>query len=219
MTYSRMSNSDRLSQMTSPDGFGVIYTYEDQRDLRTAVENRHGTQLISRYGYTYDAVGNRSEATLDGRVFLEALSQRALGSNWIDNVPSGTPEKENPSEHYEYTYDPINNRSTDTTWDDPAQALMDRTYVNNNLNQTTEIQKPSSPTRNLTYDDDGNMTGMQTDTKDLLLTYKESLGVFGDVRQKISYYSSYRLIHRNPVPQSPHRHPWRHNLQLLGFAS
>ncbi|MGD9159531.1 MAG: hypothetical protein PVG39_14055 [Desulfobacteraceae bacterium] len=164
VTYSYVTDSDLLRQVTTDDGLQTTYTYEPNRDLRTRIENRFNSILISQYDYVYDALGRRTSVVNDGEAFAttntgfnlyhyndrnEVIeSARYLGTNTADTT--------NPviSEYRAFTYDPIGNRINATEGPDSG------TYTSNNLNQYSQQNTPQGGTKDFTYDDDGNLTSI-----------------------------------------------------------
>ena len=76
-TYSYITNSDLLHQLSANSGQLTTYSYEPNRNLKTQVKNEFNTRLISQYGYTYKNLGLRDNIDTSGEAFS--------GS---DNVPS-----------------------------------------------------------------------------------------------------------------------------------
>ena len=62
--YTRLANSDLISQMTRPNGVTSSWSYEDKRNLLTQVQNGS----ISDFGYTNNAIGNRTAMSRAGRI-------------------------------------------------------------------------------------------------------------------------------------------------------
>ena len=72
LTYGYTDQSDLLSGMTNQSGlFQVSYTYESNRNLRTAIENAHSAAIKSRYDYTYDEIGRRTSVKNSGQAFSQ----------------------------------------------------------------------------------------------------------------------------------------------------
>ncbi|WP_372846049.1 RHS repeat domain-containing protein, partial [Pontiella sp.] len=123
----------------------VSYGYEPNRNVKTLVENKVGSDLVSSFSYTYDEIARRTDRT---DTFEDNSSvDNSFGYNARDEVTSamfGT-------DSYSYQFDDIGNRLTATN------KGVATAYTPNELNQYTAITGGSvaSPT----YDDDGNMTG------------------------------------------------------------
>ncbi|HNS39985.1 MAG TPA: RHS repeat-associated core domain-containing protein, partial [Promineifilum sp.] len=147
-TTSYHANSDLVSGIAYPNDIVSTRSYEPNRDLITAVENSLlsvPSVVISRYDYTNDAIGRRTEMEKSGTAFSQTDSI-AYGYNDRSEVVSA--EAENDSSYdFGYEFDPIGNRLTSRIVED------ERNYTSNNLNQYTAIDNPSvTPS----YDDDGN---------------------------------------------------------------
>ena len=140
----------------------TVRGYEPKRDLLTSTENKWNATVISKYDYTYDALGRRTNVVNSGSAFT-THSQEAYSSytynprNELERSQrfEGTdPQAQSPiaviGQDFEYHYDPIGNR-TDSSIDQATAT----TYAANNLNQYTST---SNPTETFTYDDDGNLT-------------------------------------------------------------
>ncbi|WP_051039833.1 RHS repeat-associated core domain-containing protein [Synechococcus sp. PCC 7336] len=159
---------NRLVTVTNPNLGATVYTYDEVSNLvRTdlangTVETRNYDQLnrltslqhenaegdiLARYGYTLDAVGNRTAVTeLDGRQvnYTYDLTYRLLSESIVDPV--------NGDRAIEYTYDPAGNRLTRT---DSLEGLTQYTYDANNRLLTT-LDEAGSLTQ-FSYDDNGNL--------------------------------------------------------------
>ena len=142
--YTRLANSDLVSQMTRPNGVTTIWSYETNRNLITQVQN--GT--ISTFDYTSNAIGNRSSMSRSGSAFItpDTLSYTYNSRGEI----TGATSNENVAYNYTYNFDPIGNRLT------ASLAGTGYNYSANNLNQYTTITS-GNITTDPTYDFDGNM--------------------------------------------------------------
>ncbi len=120
----------------------VAYEYEPYRDLKTLVSNAWGTNVISTFAYTYDAIGRRTVRIDDGtttNLFGYNLRSELTTAHMSTNL-------------YAYTYDPIGNRLSST------ENGLATTYAANALNQYTALNPASPNPTPFTYDADGNMT-------------------------------------------------------------
>lgn len=143
--YTRLANSDLVSQMTRPNGVTTTWTYEANRDLITQVQNG----AISTYGYTNDAIGRRTSMSRTGSahptpdIITYSYNDRSEVTGALsDNVPSYS---------YAYSYDPIGNRIS------ANEAGVPWTYTANNFNQYTAATEDNIQLT-FTYDLDGSMT-------------------------------------------------------------
>lgn len=162
MIYAYTPNSDLIGSLSTPTGLVTTYSYEPNRNLKTAVNNAFNTALISEYGYQYDSLGRRTSAKTIGQAFVSGsgegfnlwgyndkneltTSNRYQGTDMADLSQPVIPEKR------AYDYDPIGNRKTLT------EGSASGTYISNNLNQYANVLF-SGQTTSLSYDEDGNMT-------------------------------------------------------------
>jgi RHS repeat-associated protein len=113
--------------------------YEAGRDLITQVLNKAGANIISRFDYTNDELGRRTER----------VDTLAVTNVFGYNVRSELVSADMGTNQYGYAYDPIGNRRVATN---NAEVL---TYLSNALNQYTNIS--DGVTNTPTYDLDGNM--------------------------------------------------------------
>lgn len=119
----------------------VSYAYETNRDYKTNVTNRAGTDLISSFDYVYDAHGRRTDRT--DKFESNTPVDNKFGYNERDEVTMA----KFGTDMYRYYFDDIGNR-------DYIQELTpaQRQYTANELNQYTEIQGVANT------HDDGNLT-------------------------------------------------------------
>lgn len=138
--YAYLPNSNLLSQINRPNNVNTTWSYEPNRNLVTEVANGN----ISTFGYTNNAIGNRTTMNRSGSAFgtpdtiSYTYDNRAEVTTALSSVGS--------SYHYQYNYDPIGNRLTS------AVGSSSINYISNELNQYTQVG-----TQNPTYDADGNM--------------------------------------------------------------
>ena len=142
----------------------IVRTYEDDRDLRTKVENKWGSSTTrSLYWYGNDSLGRREWVYRDGTAFggdhadvwsYNARNELRLSERYDTFAPDPNDPNEpaDPDHAFDraYAYDPIGNREWSKEGTDPNTA-----YATNNLNQYTVTQAPSE---SFTWDDDGNQT-------------------------------------------------------------
>ena len=69
VSYSYLSGSSLISGMTASSGHSWSRSYEPARSLITAVENRFGSAVISRFDYVNDAIGRRVSRADSGIAF------------------------------------------------------------------------------------------------------------------------------------------------------
>ncbi|NCC62282.1 MAG: hypothetical protein EOM12_15385, partial [Verrucomicrobiae bacterium] len=160
-TYAYLPGSDLHAGLSNGD-FTVTYTYEAQRNLKTVVQNNHGNDLISKFAYTYDAVGRRTLVENSGDAFAQVANAFNIYdyNNRSELIDAARFLGDNPSdisrpitnETYSYNYDNIGNRL-----DTSVGGSQDTDYIANQLNQYTWITNAFSH-RALSYDPDGNLT-------------------------------------------------------------
>jgi RHS repeat-associated protein len=143
--YTYLPNSDLISGWSNGI-LETVRTYEPTRDLITAVENRAGPDLISRFDYENDPLARRTARIDHSGAGVSPAITNAFGYNIRSEVVAALMG----GNDYGYAYDPIGNRQTATH---NAEAL---TYLANDLNQYTTIT--NGGIRTLAYDLDGNLT-------------------------------------------------------------
>ncbi|MBR4251276.1 MAG: RHS repeat protein, partial [Kiritimatiellae bacterium] len=141
-TYSYVPDSSLLAGYTNDLGLAVAYEYEPHRDVKTLVSNAWGTNVLSTFAYTYDALGRRTQRIDD------ATTTNFFGYNLRSELVSA----EMGTNTYAYAYDPIGNRLSST------ENGLTTTYAANALNQYTALNPASTNPTPFTYDPDGNMT-------------------------------------------------------------
>ena len=143
--YTRLANSDLVSQMTRPNGIATAWSYEPHRDLITQIQN--GT--VSAYGYVNDAIGRRTSMSRSGGAHpnpdtvsyaYNDRSELTGASSSVDTVCS-----------YSYAYDPVGNRLT------ASEGGVPWTYTTNSLNQYASATE-NNVQLDFAYDLDGSMT-------------------------------------------------------------
>ena len=138
--YTRLANSDLVSQLTRPNGVGTTWSYEPHRNLVTQVQNGS----VSTFGYTSNAIGNRVSMGRSGSAFTTP-DILTYGYNSRSEVISAQSNADS-AYNYAYSFDSIGNRLT------ASLAGQNFSYTSNALNQYTEVNSAQP-----TYDTDGNM--------------------------------------------------------------
>ncbi len=138
--YTRLPNSDLVSQLARPNGVTTTWSYEPHRDLVTRLAN--GT--ISTFDYVNNAIGNRTGMARGGSAFTtpDIISYGYDSRGEVTSAQSN----QNSNYNYAYSFDPIGNRITSNL------AGTAYNYTSNFLNQYTAVN-----TETPTYDADGNM--------------------------------------------------------------
>jgi RHS repeat-associated protein len=156
-TYTYLPGSDLVSGMSTSSGFLWTRAYESARSLITAVENRYGEAVVSRYDYANDELGRRTSRADRGLAFAaqptygdsataEMPAYNAYSYNTRSEVTGaarrwGTPGASGDlvlGQQYAYAFDAIGNRIT------AEEGDTDRTanYTANALNQYTQRTVP-----------------------------------------------------------------------------
>ena len=144
-SYTRLADSDLVSQMTRPNGITTTWSYEQYRDLITQVQN--GT--ISTYGYVNDAIGRRTAMSRSGSAYP---TSDVISYTYNDRSElTGAQSNVDSTYSYSYAYDPIGNRIT------ANEAGVPWTYTTNSLNQYTAATE-NNDNLSFSYDLDGSMT-------------------------------------------------------------
>ena len=144
-SYTRLANSDLVSQMTRPNGITTTWSYEQNHDLVTQVQNGS----ISTYGYTSDAIGRRTSLSRSGSAYS---NPDTISYTYNDRSElTGAQSNVDTTYSYSYAYDPIGNRIT------ASEAGLPWTYTTNNLNQYTSATE-NNVQLSFSYDLDGSMT-------------------------------------------------------------
>jgi len=135
-------SANRRKALIYPNGIKMKYEYDNANRLtQVAVRNPADTDLITRYDYTLDQVGNwTSMAT---KIPGKPLSTATYGYDNLDRL-TGVAK---PGLTQTYAYDAVGNRSS------LLENGVNTTYAANNLNQYTQVNSTA-----LTYDARGNLT-------------------------------------------------------------
>lgn len=155
--YGYLADSNLLETMTSPV-HSTTYTYEDERNVKTVVDNVVNLTSTSKYSYAYDELGRRTSRVQEGSAFVQDSfdafeyndrsevidSKRYLGTNVTDTSSPVV------SDAFAYEFDPIGNRIESSTGILPVTD-----YTTNELNQYATISGVSTAPD---HDEDGNLT-------------------------------------------------------------
>jgi hypothetical protein len=128
--------------------FSRSVAYEAQRNLVSVVSNAYSNVSLSRFAYTNDAAGRRTNREDSGTAFASTLTNN-FGYNSKSEVTSATMRNGNST----YNFDQIGNRIQVSVPEEP-QPL---TYTTNALNQYSSVGSVSSVRAPL-HDPDGNLT-------------------------------------------------------------
>lgn len=138
-TYTYLSGSSLISGMAASSGHSWSRSYEPHRNLISAVENRFGSTIISRFNYANDEIARRTAISRSGTAF-DTPVRDAYGYNARSEVTSARRTLSSDTNQevrgfsYDYAYDPIGNRTFATEYDHEDNALVSA-YTANALNQ------------------------------------------------------------------------------------
>jgi RHS repeat-associated protein len=152
-TYSYLQNSNLLAQVTGPV-HTVTNTWELDRDVLDAKENKVGSVTVSKLDYSVNAIGQRTALSQTGTAFA-SVRGIAWGYDSYGQVTSA--DSTLATQDRAYQYDAIGNRKKSAT---SLTLPATDNYTSNSLNQysSLSIPNPQSPISNPIYDLDGNAT-------------------------------------------------------------
>ncbi len=168
-TYGYVADSDLVGTTSFPNGLTATRAYETQRNLVDYVDNTVSGTTVSKYDYTNDDIGRRTDVVMTGTAFTQNTFN-SYGYNDRSEVIAGQKyqgtdisDKTTPVAAYDYDfdYDNIGNRETYDV------AGVQTTYTAGQLNQYTAVTGLTNPVHDL----DGNMTLMPSSTGDWNLTW------------------------------------------------
>ncbi|TWT45266.1 tRNA3(Ser)-specific nuclease WapA precursor [Phycisphaerae bacterium RAS1] len=174
--YGYASDTDLVGTIeVRADGGGVklrtTRAYDADRELIDSIENTwdpDGTPaVISKYDYSNDSLARRSAVVNTGIAFAASAynrygyndrSELTAARRYFGEDP-GEWETSDPvdNEHFTYAYDPIGNRTDASRGQEKPVEVI---YDGNQLNQYDQTRSDEAVfSTNLTYDEDGNLTG------------------------------------------------------------
>ncbi|CAA6690077.1 MULTISPECIES: RHS repeat domain-containing protein [unclassified Lentimonas] len=154
-TYGYLADSDLL-ESTASSVHTATYSYETNRDVKTVVDNVVSSLSVSKYTYSYDAIGRRLDRIQEGTAFAQDsfdafdYNDRSEVTDSDRYLGTDTSDQSSPvvGDIFDYDYDPIGNRLS-------SSAASNTSYTTNELNQYTSITGQSiAPT----HDADSNQT-------------------------------------------------------------
>jgi RHS repeat-associated protein len=149
--YSYLQNSNLLAQVTGPI-HTVTNTWELDRDVLDAKENKVGTVSVSKLDYDVNAIGQRTALSQTGTAFA---SVRGIAWAYDTYGQVTSADSTLATQDRAYQYDAIGNRKKSA--DSLTLPVIDN-YTTNSLNQYNSRSVGVSPTLNPIYDLDGNAT-------------------------------------------------------------
>ncbi|MFH1498788.1 MAG: RHS repeat-associated core domain-containing protein [Verrucomicrobiota bacterium] len=188
-TYAYMPNSNLRHTLTSPVHVATT-TYEDYRDVIDIMENKVGSTSISKYAYTVNSLGQRTQRVNTGTAF-GATSTDNFTYNAKGEVTAST-NATIPAYDRTFAYDDIGNRKSSSAGILPAVS-----YSANGLNQYTAIGA-ASPTHDL----DGNQLTTGTghiykwDAENRLISVEPALPLTSDKKQVNTYDGQSRRVRK-----------------------
>ena len=149
--YSYLPGSSLVSGYSTAGvspALSVSYGFEENRNAKTQVLNKFGTNLVSSFDYIYDDLMRRTQ-----RTDVSGQGSEVSTNDFGYNNRSELTDADMGADVYDYDYDLIGNRT------ECSVGSVSQSYVANELNQYTTITNggAGSPST-LTYDDDGNLT-------------------------------------------------------------
>ena len=194
--WSYLSGSDLKNSLIAPNGVSTTWRYDD-RDQMTEVCNATPTNVISRYAYSYNAIGQRSRCEMSGVAFDSPRGNQYLYNSRCEltNVVALGEQ----SDFYSYNFDDIGNRLMSI-----ERGELSR-FAINEINQTTNILVGVGNGEVFTpiYDADGNQILVKTETGVWHVTYNgENRPVKwerNDRTVNITYDFLGRMVARNGV--------------------
>ena len=194
-TYGYESGSSLIATVTGPV-HTVTSTYEPTRDILASKENKAGTTIISKYDYTVNGIGQRTNVSTSGTAF-PATPSWTWGYDSLGQVVSAD-SIENTHDRA-YQYDAIGNRKKSA---DSLTLPGSDNYTSNELNQYSSLSINSQPPTLNQYDFDGNLTSGQVpiDSAGLVWDAENRLiavSVIGQDTIHYAYDAQSRRISRN----------------------
>jgi RHS repeat-associated protein len=151
--YSYLQNSNLLAQVTGPV-HTVTNTWELDRDVLDAKENKVGAVTVSKLDYSVNAIGQRTALSQTGTAFA---SVRGIAWAYDSYGQVTSADSTLATQDRAYQYDAIGNRKKSAN---SLTLPVADNYTANALNQysSLSIPNPQSPISNPIYDLDGNAT-------------------------------------------------------------
>ena len=142
--YTYLPGTDLVAGYVSGD-FSHSVSYEQNRDLVSAVTNRFGSRVVSAFGYSNDTAGRRTAISRSGEAFGDLSGATdAYVYNLRSEVVSARRTKDGaPVRGFDedFSYDPIGNRIATTNYTETGAAVVSE-YSANSLNQYTSRTVP-----------------------------------------------------------------------------
>jgi RHS repeat-associated protein len=149
-TYSYLQNSNLLAQVTGPV-HTVTNTWEPDRDVLDAKENKVGAVSVSKLDYSVNAIGQRTALSQTGTAFA---SVRGIAWAYDSYGQVTSADSTLATQDRAYQYDAIGNRKKSAT---SLTLPATDNYTSNSLNQYSSLQQGGTGVSPV-YDLDGNAT-------------------------------------------------------------
>ena len=166
--WNYLAGSDLKSSLSYPNGLTASWTYGNRGELLQVCNARtvssspsmtsNNLEVVSRYAYTYDAVGRRVACVKSGSAFTTPDTYAYL-YNTRSELTNATAAVD-ALYRYGYDFDDIGNRKTS------SERGTNSVYTASQLNQYTAVDDFTP-----TYDADGNQTLVKTATGIWQVTY------------------------------------------------
>jgi RHS repeat-associated protein len=188
--YTYTANSVLLATRSSPVHLST-YGYETHRDVLATLANTVGSATVSRFDYTVNKLGQRTQRANTGTAFA-ATSTESFGYNAKGELAQVT-NPALPARDQSFAYDDIGNRLGFTN---PGGTTS---YTANSLNQYTQVSGFSSQP---SYDADGNQTATGLgqayvwDAENRLISVEPILPLDGDQKVLNTYDGQSRRVRR-----------------------
>ena len=192
-TYGYLANSNLRSSATSAV-YTSAWTYEPYRNVIASLENKVGVNTVSKFHYTVNSFGQRTQRQQSGTAFgtasVDVFSYNAKGE------VVGSTNAILPTRDQAFNYDDIGNRLTSTN------NIGTTNYTANSLNQYSGILVPSSQFLEPSHDADGNQTANGLgqayvwDAENRLISVEPLIPGTGDKKVVNTYDAQSRRVRR-----------------------
>jgi len=176
----------------------VVNSYDSARDVLLSKENKVGTTTISKYDYTVNRIGQRTEREQSGTAFASTNAD-TFAYNSRGEV-TGSTNDTITGRAFSYAFDGIGNRTTAT------ELGVATAYTANNLNAYTDLEVGSN-TYEPVHDADGNLTtyfrpsdgkefALVWDGENRLLSFTPTSAASGDLKGEYWYDGQSRRVRK-----------------------
>ena len=192
-TYGYLANSNLRSSVSSAV-HSSTWTYESHRNVIASLENKVGVTTVSKFDYTVNSLGQRTQRQQSGTAFA-TTSTDVFAYNAKGEV-IGSTNTTLPTRDQAFNYDDIGNRLSRVVAGgvDPGDTTS---YTANTLNQHTAIASAAP-----SYDADGNQTSTGLgqiyiwDAENRLISVEPFIPNTGDKKAVNTYDAQSRRVRR-----------------------